>query len=147
MDVPAIISDKLQQSFVEFVEVPQLQFIDIVVGFVVRRDRAHSANCAEDGAVLGLGHARRCATTGPDGPDSSDWRCRRSSSCQVVDVLAVMQDVPEFPVKPGGASDSVHRKSWVMAAVQGFSAHFAPFFSRSSGCPGVERQSQLGSPR
>ena len=26
---------------------------------------------------------------------------------------AVSQVVPEFPVKPGGASDSVHRKSWV----------------------------------
>ena len=39
MDVPAIISDLLQQFFVEFVKVPQLQFIDIVVGFVVRRDR------------------------------------------------------------------------------------------------------------
>ena len=35
MDVPVIISDMLQQSFVEFVEVPQLPFIDIVVGFVV----------------------------------------------------------------------------------------------------------------
>ena len=34
MDVPVIISDKLQQSFVKFVEVPQLLFIDIVVGFV-----------------------------------------------------------------------------------------------------------------
>ena len=51
VDVLAIISDKLQQSFVEFVEVPQLQFIDIVVGFVVRRDRAHSANCADDRMV------------------------------------------------------------------------------------------------
>ena len=34
MDVPVIISDKLQLSFVESVEVPQLPFIDIVVGFV-----------------------------------------------------------------------------------------------------------------
>ena len=49
----------------------------------------------------------------PDGPDSSVWRCRRCSSCQVVDVPAVSQVVPEFPAKPGGASDSVHRKSWV----------------------------------
>ena len=35
MDVPVIISDMLQQSFVDFVEVPQLPFIDTVVGFVV----------------------------------------------------------------------------------------------------------------
>ena len=34
MDVPVIFSDKLQQSFVESVEVPQLPFIDIVAGFV-----------------------------------------------------------------------------------------------------------------
>ena len=34
VDVPVFISDKLQQFFVEFVEVPQLPFIDIVVGFV-----------------------------------------------------------------------------------------------------------------
>ena len=39
MDVPAIISDKFQQFFLVFVKVPQLQFIDRVVGFVVRRDR------------------------------------------------------------------------------------------------------------
>ena len=79
-----------------------------------------------------------------DGPDSSVWSCRRCSSCQVVDVLAVMQDVREFPAKPGGASDSVHRKSWVMTAVQGFLAHFAPFFALLR-LSGVERQfSQLG---
>ena len=34
VDVPVIISDKLQQSFVESEEALQLQFIDIVVGFV-----------------------------------------------------------------------------------------------------------------
>ena len=34
VDVPVIISDMLQQFFVEFVEALQLQFIDIVVGFV-----------------------------------------------------------------------------------------------------------------
>ena len=49
--------------------------------------------------------------------------------------LAVMQDVPEFPAKPGGASDSVHRKSWVMMAVNGFFWRILRLFSRSSGCP------------
>ena len=33
MDVPVIICDKLQQVFVEYVEVPQLQFIDSMVVF------------------------------------------------------------------------------------------------------------------
>ena len=62
----------------------------------------------------------------------------------LVDVPAVSQDVPEFPAKPGGASDSVHRMSWVMTAVKGFLAHFAPFFALLR-LSGVERQfSQLG---
>ena len=54
------------------------------------------------------------------------------------------QDVPEFRAKPGGASDSVHRKSWAMTAVKRFLAHFAPFFALLR-LSGVERQfSQLG---
>ena len=90
------------------------------------------------GAVLGLGHAHRCATTGSDGPDSSVWRCRRCSSCKVVDVPAVSQVVPEFPAKPGGASDSVHRSDGVFGA-------FCAIFRAPPGSPGVERQfSQLG---
>ena len=69
VDVPAIISDMLQQFFVEFVKVPQLQFIDIVVGFVVRRDRAHSAHCTEDVRFARCSSwtgwdTRCCATTG-----------------------------------------------------------------------------------
>ena len=61
-----------------------------------------------------------------------------------MDVPVVSQDVPEFPAKPGGASDSVHRKSWVMTAVKGVLAHFAPFFALLR-LSGVERQfSQLG---
>ena len=39
MDVSVTISDKFQQFFIVFVKVPQLQFIERVVGFVVRRDR------------------------------------------------------------------------------------------------------------
>ena len=40
MDVPVIICDKLQQVFVEYVEVPQLQFIDSMVVFqLLHRDR------------------------------------------------------------------------------------------------------------
>ena len=61
-----------------------------------------------------------------------------------------VNDVPvvQVVVRVEGASDSVHRMSWVMTAVKGFLAHFAPFFRAPPGCPGVERQfSQLGSPR
>ena len=42
VDVPVIISDKLQQSFVESVEVPQTQFIDSMVGFPVASQRQGS---------------------------------------------------------------------------------------------------------
>ena len=38
-----------------------------------------------------------------------------------------------------GASDSVHRQSWVMTAVKGISRFF-PHFRAPPGCPGVERQ-------
>ena len=61
LDVLVNISDKFQQSMVfENLEVPQFQFIDLVVDIPVVRAVActHSANCAEDrgvptGAVLG----------------------------------------------------------------------------------------------
>ena len=97
-----------------------LSFISSTLWWVslLHRDRAHSANCAEDRMLA------RCSSwigTRPslcnDGPDSSVWRCRRCSSCQVVDVPAVMQDVPEFPAKLGGATASVHRQG---VAVKGF---------------------------
>ena len=39
VDVPVVICDKLQQVFVEYVEVPQLQFFDRVVVQLLHRDR------------------------------------------------------------------------------------------------------------
>ena len=112
VDVPVIISDKLQQSFVESVEVPQTQFIDSMVGFPVASQRQGSqcklcrrrrfARCSS-----WIGTRPSLCNDRPDGPDSSVWRCTRCSSCQVVDVPAVSQVVPEFPAKPGGASDQL----------------------------------------
>ena len=63
MDVPVIICDKFLQFFVLVnVEVPQIQFIDRMVGFFqcAPVTCTHSANCAEDrrdptGSVLGHG--------------------------------------------------------------------------------------------
>ena len=48
VDVSVLMQLKFQQSFVEFLKVPQLQFIDRVVGFfqLLHKDRVHSANCA-----------------------------------------------------------------------------------------------------
>ena len=69
MDVPAIISDKFQQFFIVYVKVPQLQFIDRVVGFVVRRDR-YTVQTAQKTVVIAQVQfldgwdTRRCTTTG-----------------------------------------------------------------------------------
>ena len=52
-------------------------------------------------------HARRCATTGPCGPDSSVWKCRRCSSCgcgrpwAVSPVLKTVE-VPQLQYFQGG---------------------------------------------
>ena len=62
-----IICDKLQQVFVEYVEVPQLQFIDSMVVFqLLHRDRYAQCKTVQmvsdsTGAVLGgCRHARCC---------------------------------------------------------------------------------------
>ena len=46
--VLVIMQLKFQQSFVENMEVPQTQCFDRVLVQLLHRDRAHSANCAED---------------------------------------------------------------------------------------------------
>ena len=71
VDVPVIISDKLQQSFVESVEVPQLPVHRHSGGFRCFTETGLTVQTVQKtgcwpGAVLGLGHASRCATTGPD---------------------------------------------------------------------------------
>ena len=106
VDVLVIISDKLQQSFVEFVEVPQLQFIDIVVGFVASQRQGSQCKL-----------------------------CRRPDIGQVqfldLDTPVVVQRQGQMvqTLQSGGATASVHRQ---IVAVKGFLAHFA-HFSRSSG--------------
>ena len=47
VDVPAITQLQFQQSFVEFVEVPQTQFSDRVVDSVASQRQERSANCAK----------------------------------------------------------------------------------------------------
>ena len=88
MDVSVTTQLQFQQSFVEYVEVPQLQFIDKVVGISIASQRQGSQcklcrrpEIRQVQFLDRLGHARRCATTCPDGPDGSVWRCRRCSSC------------------------------------------------------------------
>ena len=133
MDVPVIIGDMLQQFFVEFVEAPQLQFIDIVVGFVASQRQGSQCKLCRR---LRFARCSSWIGTRPslcnDRPRWSRQLVQSGGAAGAVPArlwTAVSQDVPEFPAKPGGASDSVHRKSWVMTAVKGFLAHFAPFFA------------------
>ena len=73
---PCVMQLQFQQSFVEYVEAPQFQFIDRVVGISVASLR-HGSQCKTvqkigDSQVQfldRLGHARCCATT-------STWRDR-----------------------------------------------------------------------
>ena len=98
---------KFQQSFVEYVEVPQLQFIDSMVGFPVASRR--------QGSQCKLCRRRRFARC-------SSWIGTRPSLCndrprwsrQFSLEVPQVQFLPGCG-KPGGASDSVHRKSWVCA--------------------------------
>ena len=112
--VPVIMQLKFQQSFVVSVDVPHIPFIDRVVDISVASQRqgrtVQTVQKTGDspGAVLGLGHARRCATTGPNGPDSSVWGCSRCSSCQVVDVPAVCR-TSRSPGVAGRCLRSAHR--------------------------------------
>ena len=107
---------KFQQSVV-FVDVPQIPFIDRVLDISVASQRLvpQCLLCRRPeipwcSPWIVVDTPVGVQTIGPDGPDSSVWRCRRCSSCKVVDVLAVMQDVPEFPASPGGATASFHRQ-------------------------------------
>ena len=75
-------------------EIRKVQFLEWDTPVVVQR-QAQMVQTVQSGGVAGAVPARL-------------WTSLRSS-----------QDVPEFPAKPGGASDSVHRKSWVMTAVHG----------------------------
>ena len=135
VDVPVIFSDKLQQSFVEFMAVC-LSFSSSTLwwGSLLHRDRAHSANCAEDrswpGAVPWIGTRPSLCN------DRAGWSRQFSLEVPQVAVPARLwtslrscRTLPEFPAKPGGATASVHRQG---VAEKGVLAHFA-HFSRSSG--------------
>ena len=102
MDVPATISDLLQQFFVEFVKVPQLQFIDIVVGFVVRRDR-YTVQTVQKTVVIRTG-----AVLGPVGiPVVVQRQVLRFTEQKTVEVpqLQCSDRVVDVPA-------AVHRQGW-----------------------------------
>ena len=74
-----IICDKFQQVFVEYVEVPQLPFIDRMVVQLLHRDRYTVQTVQKSVVILQvqfldrLGHARRCATTGWIADSAENW--------------------------------------------------------------------------
>ena len=83
MDVSVIICDKFQQVFVEYVEVPQLPFIDRVVVQLLHRDRYTVQSVLKTGdspgAVLDrLGRPSLCNDR-LDGADSAE-KCGRTAS-------------------------------------------------------------------
>ena len=129
------VSVTTQLRFSEYVEVPQLQFIDSMVGFPVASQRQGSQCklCGDSpGAVLGLGHARRCATTGCRVSQCrKQWKYRKCSTLTGWSMfpLQFIDKVWTFLCPVGGASDSVHRESWVMTAVKWFFGFFRPFFA------------------
>ena len=63
VDVPAITQLQFQQSFVEYVEVPQLQFFDRVVVQLLHRDR-YTVKTVQKSAEI----PRRSSWTGWDTP-------------------------------------------------------------------------------
>ena len=70
MDVSVTMQLQFQQVFVEYVEVPQLQFFDRVVVQLLHRDRYTVQTVQKSVVILQVQfldrfrHARRCATTG-----------------------------------------------------------------------------------
>ena len=116
---------------------------------LLHRDRAHSANCAEDqrspGAFLDwLGHARRFASTGLDGPDSSVKGCRRCSSLgfrrpcdHAATFFSGTVEVPQiqFIACFGGHPSSQQRQVTQLGAMKGWRgvSAFLGHFSHSSG--------------
>ena len=108
MDVPVIISDKLQQSFVQFVEVPQLPFIDIVVGFVASQRQGSQCEL--------------CRRPDVGQVQFLDWDTpvvlQRQGQMEVPQMQFLpgcgrpcgLAGRPGVPAKPGGARASVHRQ-------------------------------------
>ena len=146
VDISVIMQPQFPQSFVKNVEVPQTQFFDRVAVQLLHRDRytvqtVHkSVEIAQVQFLDLLGHPllyndRSLGLTEQKTVEVPQLQC----SDKVYDVPVV-----QVVVRVEGASDSVHRQSWVMTAVKGLSPVFC-IFRAPPGCPGVERQLQMKS--
>ena len=132
---------------------PQLQFFDRVVVQLLHRDR-YTVQTVQKTVVIAqvqflgrLGYPSlyndRCF-----GLQSRKlWKFRSCSALTGWSMfpLQFIDKVWTFPCPVGGASDSVHCMCWIMMAVMGFLAHFAPFFALLR-LSGVERQFSVGEP-
>ena len=135
MDVSVIMQPQFPQSFVENVEVPQTQFFDRMVVQLLHRDRytvqtvRKSVGIAQVQFLDLLGH-----------PLLYNDRCLDLTEQKTVEVPQLqcsdkVCDVPvvQVVVPVEGASDSLHRQSWVMTAVKWLFRRILRHFSRSSG--------------
>ena len=122
MDVSVIMQPQFPQSFVDNMEVPQTQFfnrVEVSWWLVASQRQVHSANCAEDR------RDRTGAVLGPVGiPVVVQQQVLRFTEQKTVEVPQLqcsdkVQGVPvvQVVVQVEGASDSVHRQSWIMMAV------------------------------
>ena len=93
VDVPALYSDKLQQSMCFDLQAPQIQFIDDIWTFpLCSRDMHPQRNLHRPGAVLGQGRCAPCCATTVVWFDGAElWRSRSCSSLKVVGIPVVTQ--------------------------------------------------------
>ena len=146
MDVSVTMQLKFQQSTVEFFMVPQLQFIDRVVVQMLHRDRytvhtvQKSVEVAQVQSLDWLAHLLlsndRCL----------GWTEQKTVEVQQLQCSDKVNDVPvvQVVVHVEGASDSVHRQSWVMTAVKGGFSAFCAFFALLRVVPELSASRSLG---
>ena len=142
VDVSVTMQLQFQQGFVDYVEVPQLQFFDRVVVQLLYRDRYTVQTVQKSVVILQvqfldrLGHARRCATTG--------WMVQTVQKTGEVPQVQYCDKVVDVPACSSSTRFGC-RCDLAVTAVKAFLAHFAPFFALLR-LSGVERQVSVGEP-
>ena len=158
MDVSVTMLLKLQQ-FVEYMEVPQLQFLDRVVVQLLHRDRYTVQTVQKSVEILqvqfldwfGPPVVVQRQVRGSDGAENSGVPQVQYFD-RVVDVPACSSStrfgrsvILQRQVHADSGRCLRFSLCWIMMAVMGFLAHFAPFFALLR-LSGVERQVSVEEP-